>query len=156
VRRTPGFHEFMVERLGDPRRPFGLLYNFFVRPLCAGTFAGFWRRWNPPYIYLCLFFVYRPLRRLLPRPSATFATFLVSGFVLHDLPFGNGMDILRGQLEVPKVTLLFAIFACLVLLTGALRLDLSAHSACVRASANLSLLCIGFAAQWALLMAVPK
>ena len=59
MRRTPSFHEFMVERLRDPTRPWRLLHNFFVRPLLAGSFVGFWRRWNPPYLYVCLFFVYR-------------------------------------------------------------------------------------------------
>jgi hypothetical protein len=31
MRRIPSFHEFMVERLGDPRRPLLLLHNLFVR-----------------------------------------------------------------------------------------------------------------------------
>ena len=156
MRRTPSFHEFMVERLGDLRRPLCLLNNFFVRPLCAGSFLGFWQRWNPPFIYVCLFYVYRPLRRVLPRPVALFATFLVSGFVLHDIPFGNGIDILRGRPEIPKVTLLLGIFGCLTLATAALQLDLTGRPVWVRAGTNLSLLMIGFGVQWALLAAASR
>jgi hypothetical protein len=152
--RIPSFHEFMVERLGDPRRPLRLLHNFFVRPLLAGSFVGFWRRWNPPFLYVCLFFVYRPLRLYLPRPAALFATFLVSGFVLHDIPFGNGIDILRGRPEVPKVTLLLGIFGLLALVTAALRIDLSPRPSWVRAAANLLLLAVGFGVQKAILALV--
>jgi hypothetical protein len=151
VRRTPGFHEFMVERLGSPSRPVRFLGNFFVRPLCAGTFAGFWRRWNPPFVYVCLFYVYRPLRRLLPRPAAAFATFLLSGFVLHDVPFGDGIDVVMGRPAVPRVTLLLGIFGCLALLTSALRLDVADYPAWFRAGVYLSLLAIGFGLRWVLL-----
>src|SRR5262249_1442167 len=109
--RTPGFHEFLVRRLGDPRRhPWRFLRNFFVRPLCAGSFAEFWRLWNPVYGYVLLFFIYRPLRRHVPRPVAVYLAFLASGFLLHDLPFNLSVDLSRGRIGIPAVTLLFAIF----------------------------------------------
>jgi hypothetical protein len=135
----------MVQRLGNPKWPLSFLCNFFVRPLCAGSFAGFWQRWNPPFIYVCLFYVYRPLRLILPRTIATLVTFLVSGFVLHELPFGDGIAIVSGSLKVPKVALLLAIFGCLALISSALRLDFTDRPAWVRAGSNLLLLASGFA-----------
>jgi hypothetical protein len=106
----------------------------------------------PPYIYICLFYFYRPLRTLLPRRLAMIATFLASGFLLHDLPFGNGMEIVRRHPEIPQITLLFAIFAALVLLTDGLGLEFARRARFIRAIANLTCLSLAFAARWALLL----
>lgn len=141
VRRgKPGFHQFLVQRLGEPRHVGRFVANWFLRPLCATSFRGFWRYWNPVYGYVLLFYVYRPLRRFLPRPLATYLTFLASGFLLHDLPFNS-----RGGLATPAVTILFAIFGAFVLAEEALHIDLSRYPAPLRAAANLGWLGAGFA-----------
>jgi hypothetical protein len=80
---------------------------------------------EPPFLYVYCSSCIAPLRLYFPRPAALFATFLVSGFVLHDIPFGNRIDIFRGRPEVPQVTLLLGIFGLLALVTAALRIDLS-------------------------------
>ena len=108
--QTPGFHGFISRRLGDPRHPVRFLWNFFLVPLCSRSFGEFWRLWNPIFGYVLIFFVYRPLRRRMPRPVAVYLTFLASGFLLHDLPFNLSADLYRGRLEFPAVTLLFAVF----------------------------------------------
>ena len=41
----------------------------------------FWRLWNPIFGYVLIFFVYRPLRRRMPRPVAVYRTFLTSGLL---------------------------------------------------------------------------
>jgi hypothetical protein len=112
AREAPGFHNFIVRRLGDPRqRPLRFLWNFFIRPLYARSFTEFWQNWNPVYGYVLLFYFYRPLRRYVPRPVAVYLTFLGSGFLLHDVPFNLSADFFRGRLEIPAVTLLAVIAA---------------------------------------------
>jgi hypothetical protein len=144
VRHRPGFHTFLMGRLGDPlRQPGRFLSNFFLRPLCAPSFRDFWRAWNPVYGYVLLFFVYPTLRRYLPRRAAVYGSFLFSGFFLHDLPFNLPADLSRGRLEIPAVTLLFAIYGGLTLLSEALRIDLSQRPTWLRATANLGWLGIG-------------
>jgi hypothetical protein len=144
VRRRPGFHAFLMRRLGDPlRQPGRFLYNFFVRPLCASSFSEFWRHWNPVYGYLLLFFVYPSLRRCLPRRAALYGSFLFSGFFLHDLPFNLPAGLSRGRLDIPEVTLLFAIYGALTLISEALRVDLSGRPVWLRVAVNLSWLGLG-------------
>jgi hypothetical protein len=140
--RRPNFHQFLVRRLGSPRRPLHFLINCFVRPLTATSFAGFWRAWNPPLAYVLLFFIYRPLSRLVPRPVARYVAFLASG-VLHDV-VANGDDLLRGRVD-PSGTVLFAILGMITLMTDAVGMDLSRRPAWARMAANLSLLTAGFA-----------
>jgi MBOAT, membrane-bound O-acyltransferase family len=143
-RSIPGFHSFIVRTVGDPRRLPRFCWNWFARPLRAGSFAGFWRRWNPVYGYLLLFYVYRPLRRVAPRPIATVVTFLVSGFVLHDVPFGNGVAVLRGQGAVPEVTILMGIFGVMTVATEALGIDALRYGPMARAAINVGLVVTGF------------
>ena len=105
-RKRPGFHPFLVSRLGDPRPFWHFARTWFLKPLGAPSFRAFWTYWNPVYGYLLLYFVYRPLRRYLPRSIATFLTFVVSGLLLHDLPFTISAEIVRGQAVVPSGTIL--------------------------------------------------
>src|ERR1051325_1426586 len=127
-RKTPGFHEFIVRQLGEPKHVLNFARNWFIRPLCAHSFSRFWYYWNPAYGYVLLFYVYWPLRRYFPRPVALLATFLASGFLLHDLPFSISADIYRGHFSIPSVTILMFIFGIFVLIGEALHLDLSRHS----------------------------
>jgi hypothetical protein len=122
--------------------------------LGARSFADFWRLWNPVYGYVLLFFVYRPLRQRLPRPAAVYLTFLVSGFLLHDLPFSLSGDLARGQVAFPAVTLLFAVFGALALLSEALRLDLARYPWWLRAASNLAWLAIAFGVRALVLVAL--
>src|SRR5215203_1711587 len=87
MKKIPGFHTFILRQVGDPKHVWRFARNWFVRPLSANSFSRFWYCWNPVYGYPLLFYVYRPLRRPLPRSCAVLLTFMVSGFFLHDLPF---------------------------------------------------------------------
>jgi hypothetical protein len=152
--RTPSFHGFISHRLGDPRHPVRFLRNFFLVPLCSRSFGEFWRLWNPIFGYFLIFFIFRPLRRRMPRPIAVYLTFLASGFLLHDLPFNLSADLYRGRLEFPAVTLLFAVFGALALLSEALGLDLSRFPPWVRAASNLGWLTTGYGLRHVLLMLI--
>jgi hypothetical protein len=110
--------------------------------------------WNPPYGYVLLFLVFRPLRRVMPHAMATYLVFLVSGFLLHDVPFNGGWRLLLDHGEIPQVTLLFGIFGGLSLLSERLAIDLSARPAWVRAGANIAWLAVGYALRSLLLSAV--
>jgi hypothetical protein len=144
-RRVPGFHAFIVRRVGEPRHVGRFALNWFLRPLSAGSFSGFWRSWNPVYGYVLTFYVYRPLRSVMPEPLAVLATFLVSGFFLHDVPFGSGLEALRGEAAIPEVTVLMAIFGVLAVATDRLGVDLSGRRRRARVVANCCLLLAGFA-----------
>ena len=72
-------------------------------------------------------------------------TFLMSGFVLHDLPFGNGIDVLRGTGALPENTILLGIFGAMSIVTDAAGIRLSRCRAALRVAANAGLLLIGFA-----------
>ena len=144
MKRIPGFHSFIVRQIGEPKHVLRFARDWFVKPLCASSFSKFWHYWNPVYGYVLLFYIYRPLRRLLPRPAAVFLTFIASGFLLHDLPFNLSADLYQGRLGVPSVTILFAVFGALVLLSEALHLDLSRYSQWQRAAANIGWLGAGF------------
>jgi D-alanyl-lipoteichoic acid acyltransferase DltB (MBOAT superfamily) len=54
------------------------------RSFGAGTFAGFWRHWNPVFGYYLGRYIDSPLRRVVPRSVALILTFVFCG-VLHDL-----------------------------------------------------------------------
>jgi hypothetical protein len=73
----------------------------------------------------------------MPRPIAVYLTISASGFLLHDQPFHRSADLYRGRLELPAVTLLFAVVGALAPLSEALGLDLSRFPPWVRAASNL-------------------
>jgi hypothetical protein len=123
-------------------------------PLCSRSFGEFWHFWNPIFGYVLIFFVYQPLRSRMSRPVAVYLTFLTSGFLLHDLPFNLSADLARGRLAFPAVTLLFAAFGLLTLLSEALGIDLVRFPPWVRAAANLAWLAAGYGLRQVLLMLI--
>lgn len=72
-RAIPNFHEFLMHRLDHPRNLAQFGAAFFLRPLEAGSFHEFWRRWNPPYLYVLLFSSIGSLRANPPSKSSGFA-----------------------------------------------------------------------------------
>jgi len=116
-------------------------FNFFIKPFGARSFAEFWRLWNPVYSYFLLYFVYRPLARVLPRQVATVLTFVSCGLFLHDIPawwFAR-------RILPPGATIAFLFFALVVVVSDALHMNLSAWPVWARATANLAYLggCVG-------------
>jgi hypothetical protein len=130
TRRAPSFHSYVTAQVGSPLRPLAFLHRLLLRPLAAPSPAAFWRQWNPPLGYLLLFHVYRPLRQVLPRHAAALATFIASGFLLHDLP-ANGMGVFNGWADLSG-TLLLALFGLLTGLAQLCHVDLSRRPAWVR------------------------
>lgn len=70
-------------RFGNREKTLDALVYMLRASLFAPSFRKFWQRWNPLWSYYTLFYVYRPLSRVLPRRLAGLLTFGVSGF-FHD------------------------------------------------------------------------
>jgi hypothetical protein len=73
---------------------------------------------------------------------------------LHDLPFNLSADLYRGRLEFPVVTLLFAVFGLLTLLSEAPAIDLSRFPPWVQAASNVVWLTAGYGLRHVLLMLI--
>ena len=83
-RRAITLGQYIRRRNGLAPGASGSLRNMLSRSLGAGSFAGFWRYWNPVFGYYLGRHVYQPLARLLPRSVALVSTFVACG-ALHDL-----------------------------------------------------------------------
>jgi len=108
-------------------------FNFFIKPLGASSFAGFWRAWNPVYGYFLYYYSYRPLAVFLPRAAAMLFTFVVCGFVLHDLPAWA----LTTRVLPPGATIVFILFGLGAVLGEAFHMDLSRYPLLARAGFNI-------------------
>jgi hypothetical protein len=124
------FQRYLEFRLGPPgpRR----WYNFFVKPFGARSFAEFWRLWNPVYGYFLYWYSYRPLSRVMPRPAAKMATFVLCGFALHDLPAW----VATRRALPPGATIAFAFFGLGAVASEAAHMDLSRRPFRTRAAIN--------------------
>ncbi len=111
-------------------------FNFFLKPFGAASFAQFWRLWNPLYGYFLYCKVYRPLSRVLPRAGAVLLTFVLCGFLLHDVP---AWVVVRRVLP-PGATIAFTLFGLGVLVSEALHMDLSRWPLVARAALNVAYL----------------
>lgn len=76
--------EYVQFRNGVPLGDSASLKNMLARSLGAGSFAEFWRYWNPIWGYALGRYIYTPFSSTLPRALALLLTFAVSGG-LHDL-----------------------------------------------------------------------
>jgi D-alanyl-lipoteichoic acid acyltransferase DltB (MBOAT superfamily) len=134
------FKQYVDFRLGA-RGGAQAWFNFFVRPFGARSFAEFWRLWNPVYSYFLLYFVYRPLARVLPRQVATVTTFVSCGLILHDVPAW----LFTRRILPPGATIAFLLFGVVVVVSDALHMDLSQWPVWARATTNLVYLggCVG-------------
>ena len=132
--------EFVELRLGRQASPAALLGEMLRRAFGASSFDRFWRFWNPVYGYGLYYWCYRPLRQRLPSAWCVLLTFAASGFLLHDLPFGWWVRLIRffgaGPFPIPLVTLWFVLMGGLVLLCRGLRVDYGAWPFAGRAAIN--------------------
>ncbi len=123
VRQRPPLSEFLAARLG-PGSPGTWVAHMFSRSFTAPSFRAFWRYWNPVYGYALLYFCYIPIRAFAPKTLCLVATFVFSGFVLHDLPVWAFVDHAVPSVPFPVVTVAFALLALLVLVSESFGLTL--------------------------------
>ena len=135
--RTVSLQRYVDQRLGSPTGAWDALRRMFVLAFTASSFAAFWRYWNPVYGYYLYYWAYRPLRRLVPRPVAVVVTFAGCGLLLHDLPHLPFTGI-------PLITMWFVVLSIGVLLSDALRMDLSGQPRMLRVASNVLYLVVSF------------
>jgi hypothetical protein len=123
--------EYVLRRNGVPLGAVGALRNMLERSLGAGSFAGFWRYWNPVFGYGLARYVQSPLLRVVPPAAAVLLTFFVCG-ALHDL-------VTMGVRRSPALffTPWFFFLGLGLVLGRAVRMDLWRRPWRVRASVNL-------------------
>jgi hypothetical protein len=117
----------------------GSLSNMLKRSVGAGSFAAFWRYWNPIWGYYLSRLIMRPLARFLPTWLAIILTFVVSG-ASHDL----AVSLVRWQPTL-FITPWFALMGATVVVTEGLGITYHQRAWAVRAMANTSLIaaCLG-------------
>jgi D-alanyl-lipoteichoic acid acyltransferase DltB (MBOAT superfamily) len=131
-RRRVTLAQYIRRRNGVPAGSSGSLRNMLRRALGAGSFAGFWRYWNPVFGYYLGRYVYRPLQRTMPRALALVLTFVVCG-ALHDLV----TMAVRGSVAL-FFTPWFFLLGTGVVVGSWLRLDFSSCRRMVRIGINLT------------------
>lgn len=116
--------------LGHPKS----MQNMLYRSLGSGTFAGFWRFWNPIWSFYLGKFIYKPFKRFLPSFLALLITFMACGFI-HDVAIA-----LIKQKFLFLLTPWFFIMGLLVVLTNVTRIKYSKFPWIVRALINTGLI----------------
>lgn len=145
------FHQYLEFRLGrrGGRRAW---FNFFIRPFGARSFSEFWRLWNPVYGYFLTYYAYRPLTRILPRPAAMLLTFVLAGFVLHDLPAW----LATRRVLPPGATVAFVLFGVGAVASDRVGMDLGSWPVWTRALVNVAYLIVCIAAMLTLVLWVAR
>jgi hypothetical protein len=136
---------YLRRRLAGPGGVLAMLARMLCRSFGAGSFAEFWRYWNPLCAYYLSRYCYRPLRRRrVPRPLAIVATFAASGLLIHDLPFWWSIHVLGvGIAPVPIFSVWFVAMAGFVIGGERLRLDYSARPPAARVALNVAQIAAG-------------
>lgn len=132
--RRLGLGDYVRRRNGVPLGAPGALRAMLRRAFGAGSFAGFWRYWNPIFGYALGRYVHAPLRRVLPDGLALVLTFLVCG-ALHD-----GVSMLVSGRPAFLFTPWFLFLGGGVVLGDALRLDWRDRAFALRAGIHLAYL----------------
>lgn len=140
-RKMPRLGWYLRRRLG-PLGGRATWFNFFIKPFGATSFAGFWRQWNPVYGYYLNRFSYRPLARIVGRRRAMFATFVLCGFLLHDLP---AWIVVRRALP-PGATIAFTFYGAAAVAGERFHMNTGGLPVGARASINMGYLGAGIAA----------
>ena len=108
----PSLSQYINRRLGGTKGEIAQLKYMLKHSFSAPNFRSFWIVWNPIFSYVLLYYVYKPIRRLLPSSLAQVITFVVNG-LFHDF-----MVYLIMGVKGFTVTRLFGIYGVLVLIEG--------------------------------------
>lgn len=129
MKKRISFKEFTLRRMRNPTGPWDGLRQMLVLSFGARSFADFWRYWNPVYHYFLLNWIYRPMRKFLPRPIAILVSFGFCGFFFHDL-------FLLPFTRIPLITLWFLLLGAGVTISEALHMDLHDRPLSFRVAVN--------------------
>lgn len=126
--------QYIRKRNGVPFGHKDSLSNMLKRSFGAGMFSTFWKYWNPIWSYYLGTFIYKPVKKLLPRGLSLLITFIVCGFV-HDVV----IMIVRGKI-ILLFTPWFLLMGASVILTDWIKLEYSHLHWILRALINLILI----------------
>ncbi|MDX1774783.1 MBOAT membrane-bound O-acyltransferase family protein [Oceanihabitans sediminis] len=76
-------NEYVKKRNGVPLGNSKSLPNNIYRALGAKNFSSFWNYWNPIFGYYLGIYIFKPLKKKVPKEIALLATFIFCGMV-HD------------------------------------------------------------------------
>jgi len=136
--------QYVRRRNGVSLGSSGSLRNMFYRSLGAGTFAGFWRYWNPIWGYYLSRYAYAPLRHWLPPAISVVITFVLCG-ALHDVV----VSALTGRI-VTVFTLWFLFLGTGVAIGQAMQFNYSHFVWPIRAFINISYISISLVLTYAI------
>lgn len=80
----PTLNQYISRKLDGVQGEIPRTIHIFKKSFTQGNFREFWNVWNPIYSYILTFFVYKPLRRLIPKTLALLVTFVTNG-LFHDI-----------------------------------------------------------------------
>lgn len=126
--------EYVKKRNGVPLGSNKSLANMLNRSLGAGSFALFWKYWNPIWSYYLAKFFFKPLKTFLPSSLALIITFCASGLI-HDFV----IMLLRKQIAL-LFTPWFFLMALCVVFGEWIQLDYARFSWAVRALINVAII----------------
>ncbi|MFK8010872.1 MAG: MBOAT family O-acyltransferase [Marinicellaceae bacterium] len=113
----------------------GILY-MLKQSFMAATFRGFWQNWNPLWSFYLIFYVYKPINKLLSKNLSILLTFLISGF-LHDC-----VAMLLMHQYSYKMTLFFFLLAIFVLIEKVLNFNIAKVPKLLRPIYHLTLIAL--------------
>ena len=125
-------YNYVKRRNGVPLGHGKSLQNMLYRSLGSGTFAGFWRYWNPIWSFYLGKYIYKPLKSFLPSSLSLLITFAACGF-MHDLAI-----IALKKLFILLLTPWFLLMGFLVLITKISQFNYSKYPWIVRALINIT------------------
>ena len=137
-RRIPlKLSQYVQRRNGVALGAAGSLVNMLHPSLGAGSFAGFWRHWNPIWGNYLGRHINSPLRRFLPAGPALVVTFLLSG-AIHDA----AVILVSGSIRFLFVPW-FGLLGLGVMLSSWIGFDYTSRVWAVRACINVALISSG-------------
>jgi len=137
--------EYVKRRNGVPLGAPGSLGKMLERSLGAGSFAVFWRYWNPVWSYYLSRYIMRPLAKSVPVWLAVILTFAVSG-ALHDL----AVTLIKWR-PTFFITPWFVLMGAAVVTTDALGITYQHRPWAVRALINAGLIALCCMATYAMM-----
>ena len=130
----PRLSKYVSLKLGGVEGELPRLKYMLKKSFTASNFRSFWNAWNPIYSYVLMYFIYKPIRRILPRPLAVVITFIANG-LFHDLM----VFLILGRSDL-VITKLFLVYGLMVVIETVVGLSLTNRKTLVVVLYNLLML----------------
>jgi|LGVF01.2.fsa_nt_gb hypothetical protein len=129
----PSLSSYIDRKLDGVKGEIPQLVHMLKKSFSTPNFRSFWTVWNPIYSYVLTYYVYKPVRKVLPRPLSVLVTFVVNG-LFHDFM----VYLVLGHTTF-KIAQLFLIYGLLVIVEPLIK-KMNIKNKMMRVVYNLSLL----------------